>query len=120
MKFFSKKIKHDRIPIAVDFDGVIHKYSKGFFDGSIYDEPVDGVVEALRELQKDYYIYIFSNRNETPEGEMAVLEYLKKYNIPFDKISATKPPAKFFIDDGAIRFDTWEQVKKDLEFFKKT
>ena len=33
--------------IAVDFDGFIHKYSKGWHDGSIYDEPVEGAAEAL-------------------------------------------------------------------------
>ena len=27
--------------IAVDFDGVIHKYSKGWQGGEIYDEPVE-------------------------------------------------------------------------------
>jgi len=33
--------------IAVDFDGVIHQYSKGWEDGSIYDKPVKGVRQAL-------------------------------------------------------------------------
>lgn len=40
--------------IAVDFDGVIHKYSKGWQNGSIYDEPVEGAKEALLELLEDY------------------------------------------------------------------
>ena len=29
--------------IGIDFDGVIHKNSKGFHDGTIYDEPIEGV-----------------------------------------------------------------------------
>ena len=33
--------------IAIDFDGVIHKSSKGFFDGTVYDKPMEGVKEAL-------------------------------------------------------------------------
>lgn len=118
MVFVSKKITHDRTPISVDFDGVIHGYSKGFDDGSIYDEPVEGVVEALENLKKKYYIYVNSQRSGTPEGKKAIEDYLIKYGIPFDEVSLTKPPAKFYIDDRAIRFKNWEQTVKDLEDFE--
>ena len=119
MVFVSKKITHDRPPIAIDFDGVIHGYSKGFDDGTIYDGPTEDVAETITELKKKYYIYIHSQRTGTPEGIEAIRDYLLKYNIPFDEISATKPPAKFFIDDKAIRFKNWKQTVKDLADFEK-
>ena len=37
--------------ISIDFDRVIHKYSEGWKDGTIYDEPVDGAIEAIKRLQ---------------------------------------------------------------------
>lgn len=40
--------------VAVDFDGVIHAYSKGWYDGTIYDPPVPGALEALRNLMERY------------------------------------------------------------------
>ena len=73
-----------RIPICVDFDGVIHAYRKGFADGSIYDIPVAGVAAALRKLRKRYFIYVLSSRTRNSAGRRAVLGYLRKYEIPFD------------------------------------
>lgn len=49
--------------IAIDFDGVIHKYSKGWQDGSCYDKEVDGVFEAIDLLMTKYTVFIFSTRN---------------------------------------------------------
>ncbi len=49
--------------IAIDFDGVIHKYSKGWQDGSCYDDEVDGVFEVIKELMKEYTVFIFSTRS---------------------------------------------------------
>ena len=39
----SKQSLENNNQLAIDFDGVIHKNSKGFFDGTVYDEPINGV-----------------------------------------------------------------------------
>lgn len=50
--------------IAIDFDAVIHKYSKGWQDGSIYDEAVPGAIKAINELLgQGYSVFIFSTRS---------------------------------------------------------
>lgn len=50
--------------IAIDFDGVIHKYSKGWHDGTCYDKPVDGVFDAIKSLvEQGYSVFILSTRN---------------------------------------------------------
>jgi hypothetical protein len=51
--------------LAVDFDGVIHKYRNGWADGSIYDEPFEGAEEFLREKLSsgEWAVFIHSTRN---------------------------------------------------------
>lgn len=50
--------------IAIDFDGVIHRYSEGWKDGEIYDTPVPGAFEAIQALQdKGAAVFIFSTRD---------------------------------------------------------
>jgi hypothetical protein len=52
-----------KLKIAIDFDGVIHGYSKGWNGGAIYDPPVPGVKEALDALKAEgHYLMIFSTR----------------------------------------------------------
>jgi hypothetical protein len=102
--------------IAIDFDGVIHKYSKGWLDGSIYDEPNEGCFEALQELfNLGYELVIYTCRANDPVGaeQMAVWmqEQMKKTNTAFNfSYTAYKPVAKCYIDDRAIRFLNWRDT----------
>lgn len=112
--------------IAIDFDGVIHKYSKGWHDGSIYDGPMPGCKEALRRLSETYRILIFSTRNydRTVNGEFQsnqveeMINWLEVFKIPYDEIhiELNKPICKLFIDDNAYRFDgDWVKSLDDIK-----
>jgi histidinol phosphatase-like enzyme len=107
--------KRNRI-IAVDFDGVIAKYS-GWQGVNKYEEPIPGAREFLNELKNNgFYIMIFTQRmsladkkNFRSEKDRGVAieslrAYLTAYNLPFDEIWTQngKPPADAFVDDRAV------------------
>ena len=48
--------------IVFDFDGVIHKGYSGWKDGTIYGEIDIELIDYMKELMKDYYVVISSNR----------------------------------------------------------
>lgn len=94
--------------IAIDFDRVIHKYSKGWNDGTIYDTPVAGAKEALLSLiSQGYQIVIFTARSNVLDVAPWIEKHLGISNI---KVTNIKPAAKVYIDDKAIRFTTWKEV----------
>lgn len=97
--------------IAIDFDGTIHKYSRGFADGTIYDEPIEGAKELLTELSKDYQLIIFTAR--TNLGDIG--RWMYKHDIPYDEITNNKPPAMAYIDDRAIHFESWDKTREELK-----
>lgn len=97
--------------IAIDFDGVIHKYSKGWQDGSIYDEPVDGVKEALLELSKEYELVVFTARSDLKSVVNWIAEHLQLGII----VTNQKPPALAYIDDRGIRFTNWSKTLEELK-----
>ncbi len=109
--------------VAVDFDGVIHKYSKGWGDGSIYDVAVEGASESLEKLVADgWKVIIFTTRLNPEVNEDILLERNKMMkwlhdngiilNRHFHEITAVKPSAKYYIDDKGIRFTDWEATIK--------
>lgn len=111
--------------IAVDFDGVIHKYSKGWSDGSIYDEPMEGAKEKLAELvAKGYRVVIFTIRLNPEVNEETNLERNKLSKWFFDhgfsegvhyhEMTAMKPRADKYIDGRGIQFTNWEDVSKNF------
>lgn len=92
--------------VALDFDGVIHKYtSKWVAEDIIPDGPVDGIKEFIDDLKKKYRVVIYSTRAKTEKGRKAIEKWLEENGISIDAIYYEKPMAFVYIDDRAIRFD---------------
>ena len=118
--------------VAVDFDGVIHAYSKGWQDGTIYDDPVPGAEEAVKGLLAGYAVMVFTTRTDL----RAVGDYVRdRLHVPVlvarddvprefwdmrDMVYITnrKLPAVAYIDDRGIRFGNWPQALADLERYE--
>ena len=105
--------------IGIDFDGVIHKCSKGYYDGTIYDDPVEGAYEALELLSENHTIIINTCKAKPDRGlvngktgTQLVWEWLDKHGMSkfVSKVTSEKPRAKFYIDDKAISFDNWSDT----------
>ena len=117
--------KNESLPkrAMIDLDGTIHKYSQGYKDGSIYDDAFKGAKEVIDWLkQNNYEIVIFTTRaskqNAKEQGGnfkeqiKKIARWLKQNNIYFDKITAEKLAAQFYIDDKAIHISNgnWGSV----------
>lgn len=109
----------EQINIGIDFDKVIHKCSKGYFDGTIYDDPVEGSYEALRQLSEKYTVIVYTCKAKPDRGlvngktgTQLVWEWLEKHDMSkfVSKVTAEKPRAVAYIDDKAIRFKNWEET----------
>ena len=114
----------EQINIGVDFDGVIHKCSNGYYDGTIYDVPIDGSYEALEALSKKYTVIVHTCKARADRGlvngktgTQLVWEWLEKYNLSqfVSKVTAEKPRAIAYIDDKSINFQDWDQVIQSLD-----
>ena len=110
--------------ISIDFDGVIHKNSKGYHDGTIYDEPLEGSREALEKLSKDYDIVIFTAKAKPDRGlvngktgTQLVWEWLEEHDMAqfVTKVTAEKPRAVQYIDDKGVKFTKWTKYWEDMK-----
>jgi adenylylsulfate kinase len=116
----SKELKtlDKRKTLAVDFDGVIHKYSKGFQGlENAYDPPMEGAREVLERLKdKGYVLKIMSSR-----PALVIEEWLEKYEMShlFDNVSNSKFAATVYIDDRGFHFTNWSTVEEKLAVHPK-
>lgn len=108
--------EHFRKPVlAIDFDGVIHRYNQGWKDGSIYDIPVPGVKESLEKLSKKYTLVIHSARARSKTQIRMIQDWLTKNNLS-QYISRIEPKivAKLYVDDLGVTFKNWDQALKEI------
>lgn len=112
--------------LAVDFDGVIHRYSKGWNGGSVYDPPMPGAVESLRALLDQDAVFVFTARNVDQVqralagwGLPAQADLMTGRRKFWNKrgvllVTNLKYAAKAYVDDRAIRFTSWDQTMAAL------
>ncbi len=122
---YSALVSHEeKNQIGIDFDGVIHANSKGYHDGTIYDDPMPGTKEALSKLSLKYNIVIFTCKAKPDRvlvngktGTELIWEWLEKHELAnfVKSVTSEKPRAAFYIDDKAYRFKAWEFLMPQLE-----
>ena len=123
-KIRENSFEDETYQIGVDFDGVVHKNSKGFFDGTVYDDPVEGVVTLLERLSAKYTLVLFSAKARSDRmlingktGIQLIREWLidKKLDHYFSEITSEKPRAVCYIDDKAVHFRDVPSCIHELE-----
>lgn len=109
--------------ICIDLDGVICEIRKP--DQTYAEvEPLVGAVERIRALKEagHYIIILTARHSKTCQGNLGLIlarqglttfQWLDKYSIPYDEIHFGKPWADIYIDDNAVRFESWDQIEPD-------
>ena len=109
--------------ICIDLDGVLCHLRE---EGQTYRDvaPIPGAVEKLRALRAAGHVIIVhtARHMKTTAGNTGLvlarvgaltLEWLAKHEVEYDEIYFGKPWADVYIDDNAMRFQSWDEVAGD-------
>ena len=111
--------------VCVDIDGVLcclRERDQSYESLS----PIEGAVESLRLLRaQGHYIILYTARHmKTTNSNLGrvlatqgqiTLDWLRKNKFEYDEIYFGKPFADVYIDDLAIKFDSWHEVLGKLK-----
>jgi hypothetical protein len=111
--------------IAIDLDGVILEYVDPWTGIAHFGDPLPGAAEAMGKLKSlGYKVVVYTTRNNSMahhnrwhnalELTALVQAKLEDSKIPYDYISLFKPLARYYIDDRAIRFNSWGQTLEEI------
>lgn len=117
--------------VALDFDGVIHSYERGWQGGRIYGTVIPGAAEGIRTIMDAEAAFVFTAR----EDLAAVAQWIEKetgiptrVDDPYEAhtfwndrevllVTNRKLPARVYLDDRGVTFGKggWAQALQDLE-----
>lgn len=124
--------------LSIDFDGVIHQYSKGYADGSIYDPPIKGAGRFIYDCMfvKFWSVFILSTRDPEQIKDWMEKILFQGKELPF-KITVLDPSIKFwnakknigitnrkiaahvYLDDRGLRFEgNFDGLIDEIQDFK--
>ena len=104
--------------LAIDFDGVVHSYERGWQNGVIYGSVVPGFWEWAERAAQQFVLVIYSSRSKDEDQQLAmslwITDQRRKWReaggmhtttdpLEFN-FSAEKPAAWLTIDDRAVLF----------------
>jgi len=122
-KDYPPGFEKDANNLAIDFDGVIHNFDKGYHDGTCYGDPIKGSLQAIKTLSENYNIIIFTAKAKPSRplvngktGTELVQEWLEKHNVMqyVSDITSEKPRSQIYIDDKGYHFQNWKDTLKYL------
>jgi len=93
--------------IAIDIDGTICTIEDDYAKCRL----LPGCLEAMDLIRsRGFHIYLYTGRH-LDKYELTI-NWLKENGVIYDHIIFGKPPAKYYIDDKAIEFKSWEKIKE--------
>jgi len=111
------------VRICIDLDGVVCELRQ---HGQTYADvqPVRGAVEKLRALRAAGHVVILhtARHMKTCDGNTGrvvakigqlTLDWLARHGVEYDEIYFGKPWADVYIDDNALRFESWSAIGND-------
>ncbi|MGA1823497.1 MAG: HAD hydrolase family protein [bacterium] len=102
--------------IIVDLDGTICTEEKTF--SRSLAKPINKAAQTLETLYNEGHTIIIYSARSWQEYEMTV-QWLKEHAIKYHQLILGKPIGDIWLDDRAIRFDTWEKAMNDIQTVKK-
>ena len=101
--------------ILIDLDGVLNEYGYEKYNESYIPEIKNGACEFLKELSKNYDLYLFTSRNILLSTKWLIENNIDKY---FKDITNTKIPSYLYVDDRTICFkgDYSDTLKEICDF----
>ena len=111
--------------ICIDFDGVLHDYSKGWLGVDVFIKPISGASEFTHTLKdRGWTIILHTTRNDS----LALRKFLSENNIIVDYVNYNpnqpkgaekgKIIADIYLDDRGMCFKgNFNQTLKEISTF---